>query len=173
MRNHITLALGTGLLIAAAVPADAQNYYMRQKIMARSQDSAITYTPAYGSFGACSNGTQTAELVSCKGSDSNTYPASKCGPASTTQSCTPKAVCGLPVVNRWDGPRGPGYVAHSRNGVNSAADAQAHCNEQGAIYGKAGACLWDAQAKIAYYNEAASVISYSNSVLYAATCSVQ
>lgn len=79
----------------------------------------------------------------------------------------------MPVVTNWDGPRGPGYVAHARNGVNSAADALSHCNEQGAIYNKAGACLWDAQARIAYYNEGASVISFSNNVLYASTCTLQ
>jgi hypothetical protein len=173
MRTFANVALGAAMLIGTTASADAQRYYMREKLMVGANASAITYTPVYGSFSACSNGSQTASLVSCTGSDSKTYPSAACGPATKTQSCSPKAVCTLPVVNYWDGPRGPQYVAHTKSGVNSAADALTHCNEQGAIYGKAGACLWDAQAKIAYYNETATVISYSNSVLYASACTVQ
>ena len=173
MKNLVNAAIGAMMLIGISAPAEAQRYYMRERLLTKSEPAAVTYVPVYGSYGACSGGVRSAVIVSCTGSDSNTYPASRCGPATKTMACTPKAVCGLPTVNQWDGPRGSGYVAHSRSGVNSAADAQTHCNEQGAIYGRSGACLWDAQAKIAYYNEAASVISYANNVLYASSCIVE
>lgn len=152
--------------------AQAQSYYMRAKIapFVSAPAPAITYTPVYGTPTACSGNSQTATLASCAGSDGKSYPADRCGPQTKESYCV-AAVCRVPTIRYWEGPAQGGTRAeHSKADVHGAYDAQTYCNQQAAIYGKAGACLWDIGSRVASYVEYATAVYDGAAGHYATIC---
>ncbi len=83
MRTNNTILAMTACLIGIAVApaASAQSFLMRQKLMPGSdQPAPKTYVATYSTtYGACSNGVQTAPIASCKDEGGKNVDVSLCG----------------------------------------------------------------------------------------------
>lgn len=103
--KYITTPLLALIMAGVAMPASAQNYFMRERITSLKRTTAsttttptpsatptptptatptpaptpsYTYTPSYSGYGACSGGQQYASMASCRRSDSVSVALSFC-----------------------------------------------------------------------------------------------
>jgi hypothetical protein len=114
------------LLCAASIMstsvAQAQKYYMRERITGLSPTAQPSYTAGYGSYGACVNGSQSATITSCKDSAGNDVALSLCKAQSISQNCTSAIKCESVQPNRAAVGKILGSELHSKIMSNTEID---------------------------------------------------
>lgn len=123
----------------AAAPATAQTaYYMRERIVGVPKKTfTATYSQAYG---ACTNGKQSAPIVSCRSSDGTDAPLSSCGAQTTTKDCVVQSCGPLQQYNSYSG----GSLSNIGRAAN-ADEARTMCNAANRPF-QAGACYYQASS---------------------------
>jgi len=138
-RSLVAAILAAATILTTAAPATAQRYFMRERIVGMPTD-AIVYTPTYSSaYGACSNGSQTAPIATCKDPAGKTVANALCG-ASAQQS--PPKICSSYVCGSF-APKGHISGSYATLGiyVRNDADAKVLCEQYAANNGMPGGCM--------------------------------
>lgn len=139
-RHLVSAAVAIAAMCAAASPAAAQRYYMRERIAGLPTTAAETYVPTYSNaYGSCVNGGQTAPIASCADASGKPVAISFCGSSpqqSPSRPCSSYS-CGSFVPNSAVS----GSYATLGKYVDSDAAAKALCEDHAAKNGTSGACL--------------------------------
>ena len=158
--------------VASAMPATAQSYYAREKIVglgSGTPEYVATYSSTYSACsGTGTTGTQSAPITSCKlgGKD---VAIGSCPQQTKTQECTlPPWRCDALLANRsW--PSTGQYTIIGQPG--NVANAQVMCDAYVAGYKRAGICLYlPASGNVAYTTTATTPTTISDPKSYAAGC---
>lgn len=140
MTRTIAALLAAASIVGVAVPAAAQTkYYARERIVGMPISAAtppadttpaVTYVPTYSTtYGACSGGTKSYALTSCKTSTGTAAALSDCASFPQTKgstSCSQYSVCGTLAGN--SGPKSGAGAYMIPGGVSTAAGAQSACS---------------------------------------------
>lgn len=94
----LACAMMAGVLVGV-VPVEAQRYYARERIVGMSNQPS--YSPVYGSFGACASGSRSAPVTGCVTADGTPGPSTACSQTPKTETCSSLRTCGAFTLNSW------------------------------------------------------------------------
>lgn len=138
----------------------------------KSVTSSCTYTAAYGQYGACSAGSQSAPIVSCTRSDGSPAALGDCAKQTDVRTCTmPATNCGEMKSGQWSNGTQSVSGLFSEAAVtldSKIAEATAGCK----AIGQAGVCRFNIEGNGWSFVPNQSVRTGWGGHLYAAACTL-